>query len=126
MTFIDIMRYVHRPEEKIYLIGKTTLPQKDEFGFAKTTYGDIQELTGVIQRDQIIEIAEKGTESEPKYIGYFIPDFMLETSKINEYRIRHERPHETLIMKIVEYNPNLFLEHTRDHIQMTLIVDKKV
>lgn len=126
MTFIDIMRYVHRPEEKIYLIGKTTLPQKDEFGFAQTTYGDIQELTGVIQRDQNIEIAEKGTESEPRYTGYFIPDFILETSKINEYRIRHERPHETLIMKIIEYNPNLFLEHTRDHIQMTLIVDKKV
>ena len=120
------MRYVHRPEEKIYLIGKTTLPQKDEFGFAQTTYGDIQELTGVIQRDQNIEIAEKGTESEPKYTGYFIPDFILETSKINEYRIRHERPHETLIMKIIEYNPNLFLEHTRDHIQMTLILDKKV
>lgn len=126
MTFIDIMRYVHRPEEKIYLIGKTTLPQKDEFGFAQTTYGDIQELTGVIQRDQNIEIAEKGTESEPRYTGYFIPDFILETNKINEYRIRHERPHETLIMKIIEYNPNLFLEHTRDHIQMTLIVDKKV
>ena len=104
MTFIDIMRYVHRPEEKIYLIGKTTLPQKDEFGFAQTTYGDIQELTGVIQRDQNIEIAEKGTESEPRYTGYFIP----------------------VIMKIIEYNPNLFLEHTRDHIQMTLIIDKKV
>lgn len=126
MTFADIMRYVYRPDETIYLIGKTKSSQKDEFGFAKTTYGDIQELTGVIQRGQNIEIAEKGTESEPRYTGYFIPDFILETSKINEYRIRYERPHETLIMKIIEYDPNLFLEHTRDHIQMTLIIDKKV
>ena len=32
---------------------------------------------------------------------------------------------ETLMLKITEYNPNLFLKGKRDHIQLELILEKK-
>lgn len=124
MSFKHIMTYVNRPDERITLMGQT-YGEKDEFGFSKKIFGEIQELQGVIQRDQDTEIAEKGTESEPLYTGYFIPDFIINTANVNDYRIKYERPHETLILKIREYNPNLFLEHSRDHIQLRLILEKK-
>ena len=125
MSFKDIYKRTHRPEEKITLMKFSDSFEEDELGFSKKEYIDIQELRGVIQRPQDIEVLMKGVESNPRYVGYFIPDFILQQNEIDDYRIRYERPFETMIMKIDEYNPNLFLRHKRDHIRLVLILEKK-
>lgn len=125
MSFKDIYKRTYRPDEKITLMKFSDSFEEDELGFSKKEYIDIQELKGVIQRPQDIEVLMKGVESNPRYVGYFIPDFILQQNEIDDYRIRYERPFETMIMKIDEYNPNLFLRHKRDHIRLVLILEKK-
>lgn len=125
MSFKTIMRWVNRPDEQMILMKFNKTEFQDEFGFAKETLVEIQEIHGVIQLFQNEEIDFKGEESNPNYTGYFLPEFILETNKLADYRIKYIRPHETQILKISSYNPNRFLRHTRDHIQLQLILEKK-
>lgn len=119
------MRWVHRPEEKTILMKYDKTNNQDVFGFAQETLVEVQEIHGVIQRFQNEEIDFKGEESNPNYTGYFLPEFIIDTDKLADYRIKYIRPHETQILKISSYNSNLFLRHTRDHIQLQLILEKK-
>lgn len=125
MSFKNIYKRTRRPDEKITLMKFSDSTDEDALGFAKKEYINIQELRGIIQRPQETEVLMKGVESEPRYYGYFIPDFILKQDEIDDYRIKYERPFETMIMKIDEYNPNLFLRHKRDHIRLILILEKK-
>ena len=125
MTFQDIYKHTYRPDEKITLMKFSDSLEEDELGFSKKDYIDIQEIHGVIQRPQTIEVLMKGVESNPDYVGYFLPEFILKQEEIDDYRIRYERPFEVMILKIDEYNPNLFLRHNRDHIRLKLILEKK-
>ena len=119
------MRWVNRPDEQMILMKFDKTSSQDEFGFAKEELTEIQEIHGVIQLFQNEEINFKGEEANPDYTGYFLPEFILETNKLADYRIKYIRPHETQILKISSYNPNRFLRHTRDHIQLQLILEKK-
>lgn len=125
MSFDIIYRLNKRKDEKIYLMGLSQTTYEDEFGFADRKFAELWEIEGVIQRSQIQDIDYKGEESNPNYTGYFLPDFILETDKIADYRIKYQRPHETLLLKITEYNPNLFLKGKRDHIQLQMVLEKK-
>lgn len=125
MSFKTIMRWVNRPDEQMILMKFDKTSVQDEFGFAKEELVEIQEIHGVIQLFQDEEIDFKGEESNPDYTGYFLPEFILETDKLADYRIKYIRPYETQILKISSYNPNRFLRHTRDHIQLRLILEKK-
>lgn len=125
MSFKTIYKRTHRPDEKITLMKFADQIEEDELGFAKKGYMDIQELQGIIQRPQETEVLMKGVESNPNYIGYFIPNFILKQEELDDYRLRYERPFEEMILKIDEYNPNLFLRHKRDHIRLKLILEKK-
>lgn len=125
MSFKTIMRWVNRPDEQMILMKFDKTSSQDEFGFAKEALIEIQEIHGVIQLFQNEEINFKGEEANPDYTGYFLPEFILETNKLADYRIKYIRPHETQILKISSYNPNRFLRHTRDHIQLQLILEKK-
>lgn len=112
-------------QEDFFLLKKGLSDKKNEFGFAEKKYIPIQEIHGIVQRNQPQEIDFKGEESNPYYTGYFLPEFILDTSEIADYRIKYIRPHETLLLKIDQYNPNLFLKGKRDHIQLELILEKK-
>ena len=125
MSFKTIMRWVNRPDEQMILMKFDKTSSQDEFGFATEELTELQEIHGVIQLFQNGEIDFKGEESNPDYTGYFLPEFILETNKLADYRIKYIRPHETQIFKISSYNPNRFLRHTRDHIQLQLILEKK-
>lgn len=123
--FKNILRRTSRSDEKLTLMKLGISQDKDELGFAKEKYIPIQELRGIIQEPQNLDIDFKGQESNPDYIAYLMPDFDLEAENLNDYRIQYERPYETMLMKIVEYDPNLFLRHKRHHVQMNLILEKK-
>lgn len=125
MSFKTIYRLNKRKDEKIYLMGLKLTDYEDELGFANTAFSELQEIRGIIQESQDQEIDFKGEESNPRYTGYFLPDFILETDKIANYRVKYERPHETLLLKIQKYDPNLFLKGKRDHIQLEMILEKK-
>lgn len=125
MSFKTIYRLNKRKDEKIYLMGLKLTDYEDELGFANTAFSELQEIRGIIQESQDQEIDFKGEESNPHYTGYFLPDFILETDKIANYRVKYERPHETLLLKIQKYDPNLFLKGKRDHIQLEMILEKK-
>ena len=125
MSYKTILRKNLRKDEQYFLMKKGLSDHEDEFGFAKEKYLPIQEIYGVIQRPQIQEIDFKGEESNPSYTGYFLPDFIIDTNEVADYRIKYVRPHETLLLKITEYNPNLFLRGKRDHIQLELVLEKK-
>lgn len=112
-------------QEDFFLMKKGLSRKKNELGFAKEKYIPIQQIHGIIQRPQTQEIDFKGEESNPHYTGYFLPEFILDTSEVADYRIKYIRPHETLLLKIDEYNPNLFLMGKRDHIQLELILEEK-
>ena len=99
--------------------------KKNDIGFAEEAFIPVKAIDGIIQQSQIQSIDFKGEESNPIYVGYFLPNFILDTDEIAEYRIKYTRPHEILILKITEYNPNLFLKGERDHIQLKLILEKK-
>lgn len=125
MSFKTIYRLNKRKDEKIHLMGLKLTDYEDELGFANTAFSELQEIRGIIQEAQDQEIDFKGEESNPHYTGYFLPDFILETDKIANYRVKYERPHETLLLKIQKYDPNLFLKGKRDHIQLEMILEKK-
>lgn len=123
--FKNILKRTRRPDEKITLMKLDVSSEKDELGFAKEAYIPIQELDGVIQGDQDLDIDDSGQESHPGYIAYLMPTFNLERENLNNFRIKYERPYETMIMKIMSYNPNLFLRHKRHHITLVLLLEKK-
>lgn len=123
--FKNILRRTRRPDEKLILLKKGTLKEKNELGFAKETYVPIQELDGIIQRPQYMDIDDKGQESNPSYTAYVMPTFNLEREDLNEYRIEYQRPYERMILKIKSYNPNLFLRHKRHHVKFRLELEKK-
>ena len=125
MSFKTILRRTYRPDESLYLMKLGYTDEEDELGFGEEKYIIQQELHGIIQQPQELEINFKGQESNPAYVGYFLPEFELKASELNDYRIKYARPYETLLMKITEYNPNLFLRHNRDHIRLKLILEKK-
>lgn len=99
--------------------------EKDELGFAQEKYIPIQELDGIVQAGQTLDIDYHGSEAQVSYIAYLMPDFNLERENLNDYRIKYERPYETMLLKIVSYQPNLFLRHKRHHIKAGLILEKK-
>lgn len=123
--FKNIYKRTSRPDEKIILMKKGISSQKNDLGFAKEKYIPIQELNGIIQGDQDLDIDESGQESHPGYIAYLMPEFNLERENLNDFRIKYERPYETMIMKIMSYDPNLFLRHKRHHITLILLLEKK-
>lgn len=125
MSFKTIYKLNERKDERTFLMKKGFSGREDALGFSKEKLIPIQEIHGVIQRSQPQQISEKGEESNPLYTGYFLPEFILETSEVADYRIKYERPHETIILKIDEYNQNLFLKGKRDHIQLEMILEKK-
>jgi len=123
--FKNILKRTNRPDEKLFLMKKGFSKEKDELGFAKESFIPIQELRGVIQEPQYLDIDISGQESHPMYTAYLMPDFNIEAKNLNDYRIQYERPHETLILKITQYDPNLFLRHKRHHIEIHLRLEKK-
>lgn len=125
MSFKTIYRKNKRKDEKLFLLKKELSDKEDSFGFAKDDYSTVQQIEGIVQKAQEQEIDFKGEESNPHYTGYFLPTFIIETSKVADYRIKYVRPHETILLKIEEYNPNLFLKGKRDHIQLEMILEKK-
>ena len=125
MSFKTIYRKNKRKDEELFLLKKELSDKEDSFGFAKDDYSVVQQIEGVVQKAQEQEIDFKGEESNPHYTGYFLPTFIIETSKVADYRIKYVRPHETILLKIEEYNPNLFLKGKRDHIQLEMILEKK-
>ena len=125
MSFKTIYRKNKRKDEELFLLKKELSDKEDSFGFAKDDYSVVQQIEGIVQKAQEQEINFKGEESNPHYTGYFLPTFIIETSKVADYRIKYVRPHETILLKIEEYNPNLFLKGKRDHIQLEMILEKK-
>lgn len=123
--FKNILKRTRRPDERLILLKKGVSKQKNELGFAKEKYLPILELDGIIQRPQYMDIDDKGQESHPVYTAYVMPTFNLERENLNDYRIKFERPYETMILKITSYNPNLFLRHKRHHVEIHLIMEKK-
>lgn len=124
-TIYKLNKRRNKYQENFFLLKKGISHNTDEFGFGKEKLLPVQEIFGIIQKPQEQEIDFKGEESNPAYTGYFLPNFILETDEIADYRIKYVRPHETLLLKISEYNPNLFLKGKRDHIQLELILEKK-
>ena len=125
MSYKTILRKNFRKDEQYFLMKKGLSEDEDAFGFSKEKFIPVQEIYGVIQRSQEQQIDFKGEESNPFYTGYFLPDFIINTNEVADYRIKYVRPHETLLLKIAEYNPNLFLKGKRDHIQLEMILEKK-
>lgn len=123
--FKNILKRTRRPDEKIFLMKLGLSHEKNELGFAKEKYVPIQELDGIIQEPQYLDIDFKGQESNPMYTAYLMPTFNLEAENLNDYRIKYERPYETMLLKIVQYDPNLFLRHKRHHVEIHLILEKK-
>lgn len=123
--FKNILKRTYRSDEEIILLKKGTSHEKNELGFAKEKYVPVQKLKGIIQAPQQLDIDNKGQESNPIYIAYLMPSFDLEAENLNDYRIKYKRPYETMLLKIVEYNPNLFLRHKRHHVKIRLILEKK-
>ena len=123
--FKNILKRTNRPDETLTLMKKGVSSNKDELGFAEEKYIPIQKLCGIIQRPQYMDIDDKGQESNPTYTAYVMPSFDLERENLNDYRIKYERPYETMIMKISSYNPNLFLRHKRHHVKIRLELEKK-
>ena len=123
--FRNILKRTYRDDETLTLMKLGLSEEKDELGFAKEAYIPIQKLRGIIQEPQNLDIDFKGQESNPGYVAYLMPDFDLEAENLNDYRIQYERPYETMLLKIVEYDPNLFLRHKRHHVEIHLILEKK-
>lgn len=125
MSYKTILRKNFRKDEQYFLMKKGLSDNEDIFGFSEEKYIPIQEIHGVIQRPQEQQIDFKGEESNPMYTGYFLPEFIINTDEVADYRIKYVRPHEIILLKIAQYNPNLFLKGKRDHIQLELILEKK-
>ena len=137
--FKNILRRTNRPDEKLILLKSTNesheaeiekdelgFPiRKDELGFIPEKYIPVQELHGIIQAGQSLDIDFHGSEAQVSYVAYLMPEFDLERKGLNNYRIKYIRPYETMILKIMSYNPNLFLRHKRHHVKVGLILEKK-
>lgn len=123
--FKNILRRTYRDDETLTLMKLGLSEEKDELGFANEAYIPVQKLRGIIQEPQYLDIDFKGQESNPSYVAYLMPDFDLEAEDLNDYRIQYERPYETMLLKIVQYDPNLFLRHKRHHVEIHLILEKK-
>lgn len=147
MSFETLARILHRPNEKYILQYKKQYteeiyPQKilkdevgniitkDEVGNIREEWVNLKELTGVIQHRQREDISEAGQESKTRYgrqgyLGYFVPNFELETDKLANYRVKFVRDYEIIYFRIMEYDPNNYLRHKHHHIVLGLIEDKK-
>ena len=123
--FKNILKRTKRKDEKLILLKKKLSHEKNELGFAKEQYTPIKELEGIIQDPQVVDIDDKGQESNPIYTAYLMPSFDLEVKDLSDYRIKYVRPYETIILKITSYNPNLFHRHKRHHVEIHLILEKK-
>lgn len=123
--FKNILKRTYRCDEELTLMKLGVSSKKDDLGFAKEKYIPIQKLHGIIQEPQHLDIDFKGQESNPAYVAYLMPEFNLEAENLNNYRIQYKRPYETMILKIVQYDPNLFLRHKRHHVEIHLILEKK-
>lgn len=125
MGFIETYERIKRPNET-FILQALVKGEKDEVGNLKNTWEDVQELKGIIQRLQTQDIDESGTESELSYKAYFVPNFILYTNKLENYRIKYTNDYETLYLKIKSHNPNLF-NHLgqRSHYETELVEDKK-
>ena len=123
--FKNILRRTYRDDETLTLMKLGLSEEKDELGFANEAYIPVQKLRGIIQEPQHLDIDFKGQESNPSYVAYLMPDFDLEAEDLNNYRIQYERPYETMLLKIVQYDPNLFLRHKRHHVEIHLVLEKK-
>ena len=123
--FKNILKRTYRDDETLTLMKLGLSEEKDELGFANEAYIPVQKLRGIIQEPQYLDIDFKGQESNPSYVAYLMPDFDLEAEDLNNYRIQYERPYETMLLKIVQYDPNLFLRHKRHHVEIHLILEKK-
>lgn len=123
--FKNILRKTNRPDEKLILMKKGTSHEKDTLGFPMEKYIPVQELNGIIQAGQSLDIDFHGQEAQVSYIAYVMPEFDLERENLNDYRIKYIRPYETMLLKIRSYNPNLFLRHKRHHVKLGLILEKK-
>ena len=125
MGFKSILKRTSRSDEKIILMKLGHSHEKDELGYPIQKYIPIQELDGIIQAPQDLDVGFEGEESNPSYIAYLMPEFNLEAKNLDDYRIMFERPYETMLLKIIQYNPNLFLRHKRHHVEIHLILEKK-
>lgn len=123
--FKNILKRTNRPDETLTLMKLGLSHDKNELGFSKEKYIPIQKLNGIIQEYQELDIDFKGQESNPRYVAYLMPEFNLEANNLNDYRIKYKRPYEEMILKIVQYDPNLFLRHKRHHVEIHLILEKK-
>ena len=123
--FKNILKRTYRDDETLTLMKLGLSEEKDELGFANEAYIPVQKLRGIIQEPQYLDIDFKGQESNPSYVAYLMPDFDLEAEDLNNYRIQYERPYETMLLKIVQYDPNLFLRHKRHHVEIHLVLEKK-
>ena len=84
--FKNILRRTSRSDEKLTLMKLGLSQDKDELGFAKEKYIPIQELRGIIQEPQNLDIDFKGQESNPSYVAYLMPDFDLEAENLNDIK----------------------------------------
>lgn len=142
MSFETLIRIINRPTEEYYLQKKEEYteeiePQKvlkdevgniigkDEVGNIKEQWQDVLKLEGVIQHRQTEKITESGQESEIKYYGYFSPTFQLNTNKLANFRVKFVRKHETLYLRIIEYDANNFLRNKQHHIVLVMKEDRK-
>ena len=138
--FKNILKRTNRPDEKLILL-KAKYPTesqqepekdelgfpipKDDLGFVAQDYEEVQELHGIVQAGQSMDIDFHGSEAQVSYVAYLMPEFNLERKGLNNYRIKYIRPYETMILKIMTYNPNLFLRHKRHHVRLGLVLEKK-
>ncbi len=110
-------------ERKVYELEDGSV--KDDIGNIPNKWIDLQMLNGVIQHKQDEEIVVAGEQSDIYYSGFFEPTFHIETNTLSDYRIKFERPYETIYLKIIQYDPNNYLRHNQHHIELTLIEDRK-
>lgn len=120
MSFKSIYKRQRVKNVKFYLLKRDLTSEKNEWGYGEPEYNVLKEIKGIIQLGESLEVGDKGSEFEPEYTGYFLPTFALKIDEINNYRIKCEKPLESIIYKIKMMDSNL----KNDHIQVQLIRDK--
>lgn len=124
MGFKSILDRTERKHEKISLM-QFVHDSYNELGLSEEKLVFKQKLNGIIQQPTVTDIAEKGTEGEVEFYGFFMP-FQISLNKLNDYRIKYEKSYETYILKFKRYDPNLFLGKNQNHIEAELILEKKI